>query len=485
MHRVILNQQNIWARTVQVSVKLLLSTIVALAFAANAQAVLPAGINASVIPSQASYAANDTISVDVAYTNETSLPIKVLRWNTALEGGINDDFLTIKHAGTKLAYTGRHIKRATPSAADYAVIQPGKTMTETVDVSDGYSLYAQGEYTLAYRASRGVNLKTEVQQFSLSQARAVVVFKRPANFSSCSASEQSQINQALSVAESISLTARDDLSATPISKRPVAERYVKWFGSYSLDRWDTVQRNFDKIYEATASKTIGFDCDCPDSFSNDYAFVTPSAPYFITLCGAFWSAPVSGTNSRAGTIVHEISHFNVVAGTDDDAYGKQDTSDLAVSNPDEAVDNADNYEYFSENTPVLSMPGPADLVIDSSSASPSSPIVSRAVTISGTIANQGDDESPSTSLILSLLGVSSSPQIEQIAIPTIDQGADFNFRLVFEAPSMAGEYAAELCVSAVDGESNTNNNCSSGLSSLIVKDRPIVVAPIIGLILND
>lgn len=343
------------------SVKLFVSIIGTLAFASNALAVLPAGINASVVPTQTSFGANDTISVDVSYTNETTLAIKVLRWNTALEGAINDDFLTIHHAGKELFYTGRKFKRGTPSASDYAVIQPGKTTTITVDVSDGYSLHSQGVYTLVYRESRGFNLKSEVQQFSLSQARAVVVFKQPAIFSSCSVSQQSQINQALSVAESISLTARDDLSVTPTSKRPVAQRYVKWFGSYTLNRWNTVQNHFNKIYEATASRHIGFDCDCPAEYANVFAFVNPSDPYNMTLCNAFWSANVSGTDSRAGTIVHELSHFYVVAATEDHAYGQQAASSLAASNPNNAVFNADSHEYFAENTPFLSMPASDDL----------------------------------------------------------------------------------------------------------------------------
>ncbi|MEO8196116.1 MAG: M35 family metallo-endopeptidase [Thermoanaerobaculia bacterium] len=29
----------------------------------------------------------------------------------------------------------------------------------------------------------------------------------------------------------------------------------------------------------------------------------------------------TGTDSKAGTLVHEMSHFNVVASTDDHAYG--------------------------------------------------------------------------------------------------------------------------------------------------------------------
>ena len=92
------------------------------------------------------------------------------------------------------------------------------------------------------------------------------------------------------------------------------------------------------------------DCSCNDSY---YAYVYPSAPYKIYVCNAFWSAPLTGTDSKAGTLVHEMSHFNAVAGTDDHAYGKTAAGNLANSNPTKALDNADSHEYFAENTPAL------------------------------------------------------------------------------------------------------------------------------------
>jgi peptidyl-Lys metalloendopeptidase len=52
-------------------------------------------------------------------------------------------------------------------------------------------------------------------------------------------------------------------------------------------------------------------------------------------------------------MIHEMSHFNVIAGTDDWAYGQSAAASLARSNPTRAVDNADNHEYFAENTPYL------------------------------------------------------------------------------------------------------------------------------------
>ena len=111
-----------------------------------------------------------------------------------------------------------------------------------------------------------------------------------------------------------------------------------------------MQSHFNSIKNAIQTKTITFNCNCTDNY---YAYVYPNSPYEIWLCNAFWSAPATGTDSKAGTLVHELSHFNVVAGTDDHAYGQSACKSLATSNPSRAVDNADSHEYFAENTPSL------------------------------------------------------------------------------------------------------------------------------------
>ena len=48
-----------------------------------------------------------------------------------------------------------------------------------------------------------------------------------------------------------------------------------------------------------------------------------------------------------------MSHFNVVAGTDDVVYGQTACRSLAQSDPAGARNNADSHEYFAENTPAL------------------------------------------------------------------------------------------------------------------------------------
>jgi peptidyl-Lys metalloendopeptidase len=164
-------------------------------------------------------------------------------------------------------------------------------------------------------------------------------------FVSCSTTRQSTLRTALSYAERISLNSRNYLNSLPSTSRPTDTAYKTWFGAYTTSRYSTVQSHFNNIYSAFNTKTVTFYCDCT---SSAYAYVYANQPYRIHLCNAFWNAPTTGTDSKSGTLVHEMSHFSVVAGTQDYAYGQSACRSLATSNPDRAINNADNHEYFAE-----------------------------------------------------------------------------------------------------------------------------------------
>jgi peptidyl-Lys metalloendopeptidase len=74
----------------------------------------------------------------------------------------------------------------------------------------------------------------------------------------------------------------------------------------------------------------------------------------IYLCDSYWNAPDTGTDSKAGALIHESSHFYVNGGTHDYAYGQIGAGTLTITNPDLAIRNAGSHEYFAENNPYLS-----------------------------------------------------------------------------------------------------------------------------------
>ncbi len=75
----------------------------------------------------------------------------------------------------------------------------------------------------------------------------------------------------------------------------------------------------------------------------DYAYTFDGAIY-IVLCSVYYT---SGFEDKYETIVHEMTH--ATARTEDYEYGRTDCKKLAIDNPAKAVNNADNYAYFTDN----------------------------------------------------------------------------------------------------------------------------------------
>lgn len=114
-----------------------------------------------------------------------------------------------------------------------------------------------------------------------------------------------------------------------------------------------VKDGFDKIVKClTEDKVIFKQWDlAPDhKFKEESTFGyvrSAEAENNIYLGGAFWVARNKGFDSSAGTIVHELSHR--LAGTKDHVYGQSGAKEKAENKPDEAAENADNWEYLAES----------------------------------------------------------------------------------------------------------------------------------------
>ncbi len=138
--------------------------------------------------------------------------------------------------------------------------------------------------------------------------------------------------------------------------------YKKWFDFHynglnkaSAARFKRLRWRWIKLYSVFKSKDIEIEHmdagEVPKGKTYDslYAYIYPAdGKYHLWLGGAFWNAPLRGRDSRGGTIVHELSHEE--SGTDDHKYGAAKAEALAKTDPDKAASNADNWEYFAENS---------------------------------------------------------------------------------------------------------------------------------------
>lgn len=336
-------------------------TLATLLFAVGSVAAAPpSALDVRLSAAQPVLQGDVDVVVTVSVTNTSRHPVNLLRWqlpSDELEGAL----FRITRDGQPVAYTGPLVKRTAPDAADRLRIDPGASLQYQAELTAAYDLSRSGRYAVEY-ASRGAHgasaaaLRSDPLYLWL-EGRSGPSAKAPAPpppgggsisyTGNCSASQQSTLQQAVGAATSYAATASSYLGGTPSA----TQRYVKWFGAYSSAGWTTAQSHFVNTASAFSTQALTLDCKCKKQ--NVYAYVYPTQPYKIYLCGAFWVAPVTGTDSRAGTLIHEMTHFNVVASTDDWAYGQTAAANLALTDPAKALDNADSHEYFAENTPAL------------------------------------------------------------------------------------------------------------------------------------
>jgi peptidyl-Lys metalloendopeptidase len=296
------------------------------------------------------------VVVDVTVTNGTRRAIAVPESQLPTEDP-EAKLFAISRDGVAVRYQGAIVKRRAPAGNELVVLQPGASLTYQVELTGAYDLAENGRYAIEYigLAKHGGAGANTAPMYLWLEGRSA---KRPgapppppagASLSytgNCSASQQSAIATAVGNATGYAQGALAYLSAL----NAASPRYTTWFGAYTVAGRDLAKGHFANEVSAFTTQALVVDCKCKKS--NTYAYVYSTQPYKIYVCGAFWSAPATGTDSKAGTLVHEMSHFNVVAGTDDWAYGQSAAKALAISDPAKALDNADSHEYFAENTPA-------------------------------------------------------------------------------------------------------------------------------------
>jgi len=306
-------------------------------------------------------------SILVTLTNSSNEPLRVLKWNTPLEKVLSANIFKLKNGSKNIEYQGRLVKRGQPKEEDYTLFDIGESRTVTISLPQYYKMLKKGDYTIEYRGkfnSLNKNLKSKIlQKSNNSTTQLTIPFipkkieirkeeKLTPQFQGCSQSRIDILNEAHD--EALGMVKIASTAMNNASKNTTGKRYVTWFGKSTTTRQTDVTTHFSNIYNSLENKKISYDCGtCNDDYS--YAYVYPTEHYKIYLCGSFWSANVTGTDSRAGTLIHELSHFEIVAGTDDHVYGQSEARELAKTSPDQAIDNADNYEFFAENTPYIEM----------------------------------------------------------------------------------------------------------------------------------
>nr|MBX2838142.1 hypothetical protein [Gammaproteobacteria bacterium] len=321
----------------------------------------------------------------VSLTNHSDSAVSFLKWETAFERELADDLFMITPTGRgaqifqPLEFTGRVFRRQAPDADDLITLGSGETLTAEIPLGDFYNVPADGRYRVTYNgdalmrslsstrsgATDGSILNgyapvpMESNSVTTSMTQSVAeVRARPPTYNLCSANQESVLITANDAAETMANESLTSLQGLSAEDRLSSPRYDEWFGAYTDNRFNRVVEIYTAIDGALANEVMNYDCSC--DIEGVIAYVYKNSPFDIYLCPVFWESPLFGAYSQAGTIVHEVSHFTVIADTDDVVYGQSLAANLADTDPDTAITNADNVSFFSENDPVIPMTGEID-----------------------------------------------------------------------------------------------------------------------------
>jgi len=313
--------------------------------------------------------------VEFVLTNNSADDISLLRWETPLEPELTQDVFTVSQSDGKnksmhaerAMFSGRLIRRSNPQPQDFITIAAGESRSATVPLADYYQLSGQGMHYVSFRGvfnfqepqkdrsalqSAPTELKTVYAKTGTVEVDLVptpeILFARPEGYSGCSAQQLEELPGDFDASEQITRVARESLEGLAENERASSPRYLHWFGEYDSEHYAEALDTYAKSEDLMGRGEVEFLCDCDEPY---YAFIRRTEPFRVNLCTFYWSAPRLGTDSRAGTILHEVSHFNEVGGTEDHAYGAALASALARNDSSRAVNNADSIEYFAENTP--------------------------------------------------------------------------------------------------------------------------------------
>lgn len=316
--------------------------------------------------------------------NHGTEDVQVLKRGTPLEGIIGRS-LDVRCEGDVVPYDGPHVKRTAPREGEFILVPAGFSVQVPISLHDGYHIERKGRYTVGFAGAlldcvaQGsvVNLDHRGRT-SLSHGERYVLEAEPFTFQVQGTDAPRHTLGALArnaekrVAARMRARVGDPkgpafVGGTGTQKAEVAEAhetayvmcgesldelggesalYVTWFGKDDPARRKTVTNNFMDIRTTMEGETITYNLTGSGCQAGWYAY-TFHGSRTVYLCEAFWTAPAKGEDSQAGTVVHELSH--AIAFTEDLAYGRTSCQSLARSKPDDAINNADNYEYFAED----------------------------------------------------------------------------------------------------------------------------------------
>lgn len=324
-------------------------------------------------------------------TNISNHEVALLKWWTPLEDISTNIFNIYFEKEEKVPYEGIMRKRGPKTESDFIVFQPMDEVTVSFDLSENYYLKNPGKYLFlykplfklvfnierksfkdwkneSYRSLVGAPIEAQfelklplkekefapvqtIKYHSLSLLNTRISRDQIGNIIFGDEFNRNEIEILNSSAETVINLIENSINILTTESDSLLFR--EWFGNFSRNRFRQVISNFETMYNSITRETYffqpAFESNC-GSHSFAYAFPFSETIFF---CNYFWITENEEFDTKPGVIIHELSHCSFGANDDQEGDNYYSAKILASNNPDRAVENANNYEYFSEATNLL------------------------------------------------------------------------------------------------------------------------------------
>jgi hypothetical protein len=100
------------------------------------------------------FANGKTVELKFTLTNNLEVGLYVLKWYTPLEGGFGGAIFCVERDGQPIPYRGPEAERADPTPDSYILLEPGASVSATIDLAEVYDFSKPGLYTIAFGSPR-------------------------------------------------------------------------------------------------------------------------------------------------------------------------------------------------------------------------------------------------------------------------------------------------------------------------------------------
>ena len=260
-----------------------------------------------------------------------------------------------------------------PTKDEFILLKAGERFSTTVQITDVFSIDTDGLYTVQYSnplwylsvdemsiMSNGKVRESSIQEsvyIYLENAQLLLKPIKPeepkidytVHLQSCSSASFSNGYRK----NDETLNAHKKLcSGIDTVKGKVGNNtmYKTWFGAYTSTRESAVKTVFTNMKNGLSGNTVTYYNDGPNCKSTTITYTYGSfTGSTIYLCNEFYDDPIyceSTGYDKEATLLHEWTHARSNIDDYNDTYSQAACKALASSNPDGAIDNADNCTFY-------------------------------------------------------------------------------------------------------------------------------------------